>query len=117
MKNKKMSKKLLPIILVSILLILSIIGIFLNRRNSILEMSPQLLRTQKYETADGDDEVNDTRGDRINGLTFNAFFLTDTNGDGEEERIRGTCNEIGNEANLYMDINLTGGGKINNATI
>ena len=116
MKNKKMLKKFLPIFFLVVILILGIV-VLLYRKNSILDMTPQLSRAQEYETAEGDEWIEDTSGSRIDGITFNAFFLTDVNGDGEEERIRGTCSEIGNEANLYMEIGVEGRGKINNATI
>lgn len=119
MKNKKMLKKVIPIVLIVGILIASIVTILLNRKNSTFEMTPQLSRAQDYESAGEEEDkwVNDTDGNRIEAINFNAFFVIDRNGDGIADPIRGTCNEVGADANLFMELSVIEEGKIKNAKI
>ena len=100
MNKKKLTKKSIILRTIIVLIAVSIvIGIYvLNKTQKIDKstMSSELQRTQAY------DDVKD--GD--NAVKFDAFFLKDKNGDGVAESIRGTCNEIGSQASLYMELSV-----------
>lgn len=116
MKKKKLLKILLLMIVISISII--IICIFSKSKKEKINITTELLRTQSYkDVMPGDETVYDENGEKITAIQFDAFFLKDKDGDGEAESIRGTCNEIGSEANLYMELNVIEEGQLKNATI
>ena len=50
-------------------------------------------------------------------VQFDAFFLRDINDDGEADGIRGTCNEIGAEDTLYMELKVSANGSLQDGVI
>ena len=119
MKKKKRNKKIVQISLISIILILIIIAIIINKnKTNKIEMTPEILRSQSYKIADEEDElVYDSNDNLVEAIRFDAFFLKDINGDGGAEKVRGTCNEIGSDANFYMELKVIKEGKLKDASI
>lgn len=117
---KLINKKALLIIVICIIaLILAIFNI--NNKKDINLISPKISRIEGYdEVLDKDNEVY---GKEEGGITqkrinvnFDAFFLEESI-DGVAKKVRGTCNKVGEQSNLYMDLSVFGGGKLKNATI
>ena len=107
----------IPITMIIIAIIVTI-GVFHIIKKDKLQMTPQLLRTQSYiDVEDGDEAVYDRDGEEIKAIQFDAFFLTDKDGDGQAEGIRGTCNEVGSEANFYMDLKVIETGTVKDAMV
>ena len=120
MKTRKLTKK--GIISIVIILVVSIIigiySIISNKKTNRMMLSPELERTQAYDDVkDGDNNVKDTEGNDISTVKFDAFFLKDKNGDGVAESIRGTCNEVGAQATLYMNLSVAEEGHLTNGKI
>ena len=113
-KGKCLNKKVIAIGTTAILALATIIGVYLlNRDNSLAGISPEIARSMEYEQVqDGDEDLEET-----NNVKFDAFFLRDLNGDGYAESIRGTCNEIGEEATLYMELNVLTEGYLKDGKI
>lgn len=118
-KTRTFRKKKLLIISVIIVSIIAIIAsILLKKNKTTLQMTPELSRTQAYDdVVDGDEAIFDADNNQITAVQFDAFFLKDKDGDGTAESIRGTCNEIGSEANLYMELKVLEEGQLKDATI
>lgn len=122
MSKKKLTKKSIILKTIIVLIAVSIvIGIYvLNKTQKIDKstMSSELQRTQAYDDVkDGDNAVKDNDGNTVNAVKFDAFFLKDKNGDGVAESIRGTCNEIGSQASLYMELSVLEQGTIKDGKI
>ena len=81
-----------------------------NKEN--IEISPELIRSKEYDIVAPDDE--NTASEYVK---FDAFFLKDINGDGIADALRGTCNEIGKEDTLYMDLKVLNNGSFKNGKI
>ncbi len=114
--KKKIMEFLLPIILIIVLIIIGLC-IYKSQTNKI-NLTPKSLRTQSYEPVkDGDEKVEDEKGDVIDAVTFDAFFLEDRDGDGNAESVRGTCNEVGTDANFYMELRVIDQGELRDATL
>ncbi len=120
MKTRKLTKKSIISIII-ILVAVSIIGIYLiisNKKTNKTMLSPELERTQAYDDVkDGDNDIKDADGNDISTIKFDAFFLKDKNGDGIAESIRGTCNEVGDQATLYMNLSVAEEGHLTNGKI
>ena len=118
MKNKKMLKKSLSVALI-ILLVAAIIFIVTNiMKKESIEMTPKMSRLQAYEDVKENDElVYDENNNLISGVQFDAFFLEDTDGDTNAEEVRGSCNELGTDANFYMDLKVIEDGHLKDGTI
>ena len=122
MSKKKLTKKSIILKTIIVLIAVSIIiGIYvLNKTQKIDKsaMSSELQRTQAYDDVkDGDNAVKDAEGNTIQAIKFDAFFLKDKDGDGIAESIRGTCNEIGSQASLYMELRVLEQGKLKDGKI
>ena len=122
MNKKKLTKKSIILKTIIVLIAVSIvIGIYvLNKTQKIDKstMSSELQRTQAYDDVkDGDNAIKDNAGNTVNAVKFDAFFLKDKNGDGVAESIRGTCNEIGSQASLYMELSVLEQGRLKDGKI
>ena len=122
MNKKKLTKKSIILRTIIVLIAVSIvIGIYvLNKTQKIDKstMSSELQRTQAYDDVkDGDNAIKDNAGNTVNAVKFDAFFLKDKNGDGVAESIRGTCNEIGSQASLYMELSVLEQGRLKDGKI
>ena len=113
-KGKKLNKKVIAIGTTAIVALATILAVFmLNRNNNLASLSPEIARSMEYEQVqDGDEDLEET-----NNVKFDAFFLRDLDGDGYAESIRGTCNEIGEEATLYMELNVLTEGYLKDGKI
>ena len=118
--KKKRLKNIIPIIVITAIIALIIAGICIYKVNTNKSnLTPLLSRLQSYELVqDGDEEVHegsDGTGDLIPAVTFDAFFLEDINGDGDAESVRGTCREIGTDANFDMELRVIEQGTLKDA--
>ena len=114
-KGKSINKKVVAIGTTAILALATIVGVYVASRNSntLESLSPEIARSMEYEQVqDGDEDLEQT-----NNVKFDAFFLRDLNGDGYAESIRGTCNEIGEESTLYMELNVRTEGYLKDGKI
>ena len=114
-KGKSINKKVVAIGTTAILALATIVGVYVASRNSntLESLSPEIARSMEYEQVqDGDENLEET-----NNVKFDAFFLRDLNGDGVAEGIRGTCNEIGEESTLYMELNVRTEGYLKDGKI
>ena len=114
-KGKHFNKKVIAIGTTAILSLAAILGAYMLNRNdnSLAGLSPEIARSMTYDQVqDGDENLEET-----NNVKFDAFFLRDLNGDGVAEGIRGTCNEIGEEATLYMELNVLTEGYLKDGKI
>ena len=117
MKRKINFKLIIPLIIL-LTTTIAVITIIFHKKASTLELTPELSRTQAYDDViDGDETVYDDTDKPITAIQFDAFFLKDKDGDGVADSIRGTCNEIGTEANLYMELKVIEEGELKDATI
>lgn len=93
---------------------LSIFSKLTNSKNIQTEsINPELERAKNYaQFEEGDDAVDGT-----DNVKFSAFFLRDLDGNGNAEKMKGTCKEIGEEDTLYMDINVQTEGFLKDAKI
>ena len=115
--NKKTNKIRLTdiaIIVAIIAVIVGLIGIINSKRGSKekFEISPEIIRSREYDVVKPGDEATDS-----DYVLFDAFFLKDLDGDGTADSIRGTCNEIGKEDTLYMDLKVLNNGYFKNGKI
>lgn len=122
MKKNKLTKKKTILTTIILLVIVSIIiGIYVTTQTQKINkatMSSELQRTQAYDDVkDGDNEIEDADGNVVNAVKFDAFFLKDKNGDGIAESIRGTCNEVGSQASLYMELSVLEEGRLKDGKI
>ena len=116
MRVKKNLIKITKIALIVSIIILSGILIKNNLRkkqpNPSFEITPEIARSREYESVkNGDEDTN------VGYVKFDAFFLKDLDGDGNADSIRGTCNEIGKEDTLYMDLKVINNGYLKNGVI
>ena len=121
MKKRKLTKTSIISIIIILIAVSTIIGIYSiisNKKTNKTMLSPELERMQAYDDVkDGDNAIKDTDGKDISTIKFDAFFLKDKNGDGIAESIRGTCNEVGDQATLYMNLSVAEEGHLTNGKI
>ena len=112
-------KRVIGVVIFVVAVISAIIAIVMNQLNErgLKERkvlgSGELARAMSYDQfVDGDDAVDGT-----DNVKFSAFFLRDINGDGNAEKIKGTCKQIGSEDTLYMEVNVQNGGVLKDGKI
>lgn len=77
-------------------------------------VDPELARAMTYEQyEEGEEVVDGTEG----CVEFSAFFLRDLDGDGDAEKIKGTCKEVGEEDILYLELAVLEEGELRDAVI
>ena len=114
--GKHINKKVAIIPIIATAIIAAIVGVYLSNKdnNKLSVISPEIARSMTYDQVqEGEENVEGTN----EHVKFDAFFLRDLNGDGYAESIRGTCNEIGKEATLYMELNVLTEGYLENGKI
>ncbi len=111
---------------VLILLGTIITAIFNKPQNFKTSLNPELARAMEYQKVEkGQEAVTvdpEQYPDYANGIypyvQFDAFFLRDLDSDGDADGVRGTCNEVGKEDTLYIELRqLTNGYIKDGATI
>lgn len=114
-KTKKLKNvKGVPLI-VAVLFIIVLIAIIANvvgNKKEKTEMTPEIARSLEYNRVNSGDENTESEY-----VKFDAFFLKDLDGDGNADAIRGTCNSIGKEDTLYMELKVLSDGYLKDGTI
>lgn len=109
------NKKELTIYVLGTLLIFFMIFMLIFSRNvfkSNDNHSYLLSILKNYDLAkDGEDST------QSENVKFDAYVLRDIDGDGKVEKIRGTCNKIGDEETLYILLNVNSQGYLKNGKI
>ncbi len=109
----------LKILFIILIIIVAIISIFVKGKKTQQKIfSPKALITKSYEIVqDKDVIVNDDNNKEIKGLEFDAFFLSDNDENDNANRVRGTCNRIGEQSKLYFKFAVKEEGYIKDAVI
>ena len=109
----------LKILFILLIIIVAIISIFVKGKKTQQKIfSPKALITKSYEIVqDKDVIVNDDNNKEIKGLEFDAFFLSDNDENDNANRVRGTCNRIGEQSKLYFKFAVKEEGYIKDAVI
>lgn len=94
------------------LLTLSTIGVNQIIRNIRLGNKQELAVSQNYEQVKEGD--NSTQSEYVK---FDAYVLKDLDGDGNAEKLRGTCKKIGSQDTLYMELNVNSVGYLKDGKI
>ena len=83
-----------------------------------LKYEPEIARSMTYaQVQEGENIAQNTEGNPVANVRFDAFFLRDLDGDGYAESLRGTCREVGGQDTLYMELNVLTEGELRNAKI
>ena len=118
--HKTLPKKkiLIGAVIAIIAVIVAVIAIMMaNKEEKTKKLKrvsdPELARAMTYDQfVDGDENVEGT-----DNVKFSAFFLRDVNNDGDAEKIKGTCKQVGCDDTLYMEINVQTEGMLKNGKI
>ena len=108
MSLQESQKRKVKICIVAILLLIVIASlIFVKSKNTTkIVTDKELLKAMTYaEVIDGEGSIENTE----NNVSFDVFFMRDLDGDGIEEKLRGTCKQIGKEDTLYMQLDVFDG--------
>ncbi|MCI8654957.1 MAG: hypothetical protein HFJ48_03665 [Clostridia bacterium] len=114
-KYRKVKEIPLISVILFILIITVAIAILVNvmsNKKEKREMTPEIARSLEYNRVNDGDE--NTQSEYVK---FDAFFLKDLDGDGNADAIRGTCNSIGKEDTLYMELKILSDGYFKDGTI
>lgn len=71
----------------------------------------ELRAFMSYQKVEDGDEAT-----QAEGVSFDSYVLKDLDGDGNAEKVRGTCKQIGAQDTLYMELNVNS-GTLKNAQI
>ena len=114
--NMKTMKEIPAIaVVLFVLLIVVAVAIVVNTiagKTNKREMTAEIARSLEYNRVNEGDE--DTESEYVK---FDAFFLKDLDGDGKADSIRGTCNSIGKEDTLYMELKVLSDGAFKDGVI
>lgn len=116
-KNKKKfgKKKIAVTGAISLICLVAVFaGILSNKKiESNKGIDPELARAMTYEQfEDGSDSVEGT-----DNVKFSAAFLRDINDDGYAEKIMGTCRNVKERDDLYIELNVINEGYLKNGKI
>lgn len=114
-KNRKRTVNIKKILAVFFVIIVAFLAIYItkkNNKNESFKITPEIARSKEYDVVQAGDEK--TNSDYV---LFDAFFLKDLDGDGKADSIRGTCNEIGKQDTLYMDLKVINNGHFKDGVI
>lgn len=112
---KKASKKLIGIISISICAIALVIYALLAAKtnNNKIGLNSETLKAMTYtELSDQDKAV-----DNCEYVEFSAFFARDLDGDGNANKLLGTCKNTSETDTLYLDLNVLTNGYLKNGKI
>lgn len=76
-------------------------------------LTPENLKASTYTQITGED----AKVENCDYVLFSAFFTRDLNGDGNAEKLLGTCKEINEPDQLYIDLNVLSNGYLENGKI
>ena len=112
MKRKKLLVISLIIGLVMGIIATLVVGASKIELKRLATQDPELIRAKTYgELEESDEQTNSEY------VRFSAFFLKDLNQDGNAEKVKGTCKEVGGEDILYMSLNVITEGFLKNGKI
>ena len=112
MKNKK-GKIVLVVILAVIAILMLFTYVTKKVENRMANLDSELLRSKNYaQVTDEQSKVENT-----DFVKFSAFFTRDINGDGNAEKLLGTCRNVNSTDTLYMDINVLTNGYLKDGVI
>lgn len=120
-KEKKVlgkTSKVVNVVLVYLLctaVIVAVLAIACQRviTNKQKPYDPEIARAMTYDTFEPEDE-NLSETDNVK---FGAFFARDLDGDGNAEKLKGSCNSISSTDTLYMNLNVQSEGYLKDASI
>ena len=115
--NLPKKKILIEAVIAVVAIMVAIVAVLLSKNEKVGKaervIDPELARAMTYDQfEDADDDIEGT-----DNVKFSAFFLRDVDNDGNAEKIKGTCKEIGKEDTLYMEINVQTEGVLKNGKI
>lgn len=122
-KRKNITRKIYIkniVIFLALVAIIAIVIFFASKRKetSIINMSSNSLLSQNYDVASDEDAIiKDDKNNVINGIEFDAFFLAENESGEEAKRVRGACNKIGEQSNLYIKLAVKEEGYIKDGII
>ena len=112
MKNKR-GKIVLVVILAVIAILMLFTYVTKKVENRTANLDSELLRSKNYaQVTDEQSKVENT-----DFVKFSAFFTRDINGDGNAEKLLGTCKRAIGTDQLYMDLNVLTNGYLKNGKI
>lgn len=112
---KKVYVNTVAVIAVVALILFAIITIFKNNRKQeqIVQsiINPEILRSLTYE------QVDDKAEEDSDFVKFVAFFTRDLDNDGYAEKLKGTCRDVKESDELYIEFNVLTDGYLKNGRI
>lgn len=112
MKNKR-GKIVLVVILAVIAILMLFTYVTKKVENRTENLDSELLRSKNYaQVTDEQSKVENT-----DFVKFSAFFTRDINGDGNAEKLLGTCKRAIGTDQLYMDLNVLTNGYLKDGKI
>ena len=114
MNLQKASKRKVIISFVIVIAIIAIFVVVQFRNDSVkVKQSAKVLKTLSYqEVQDGEEVVDNTE----NNVKFDAFFMSNILEEDNVQKLRGTCNQPGEEDTLYVNLSVNN-GTLKNAEI
>ena len=112
--NKQVEKKKSIIgILFFTLLVIAISTItFRFMYKDKVDLTPDMMVLKNYDKVE-----NSQKPTNVANVQFDAFFLKDTDGNGIAEGYRGTCNQVGKEDTLNIEVNVLSNGYLKDGKI
>ena len=110
--KSKSIQKLVMMSAVLVLIIMLILMVFRQNAIIISRQNPEYYRAMTYDEVQPGDEATNSEY-----VQFDAYFLKDINSDGNADKVRGTCNEIGTSDDLWMELKVDRNGYLKDAKI
>lgn len=106
------SKKILILSIISLIIILASIFTITKVTNNPKNIDAEILRSMNYAEVTDEGKVENT-----DFVKFSAFFTRDLDGDENAEKLLGTCRNVNNTDQLYIDLNVLTNGYLKNGKI
>ena len=113
-KNTKICASITAIIFIIAIIVTIILTNFNMSKNQTIQQitDPEILRSLSYEQIT--DEEENAQNEYVK---FQAFFTRDLNDDGYAEKLKGTCRNISDTDELYIELNVLTDGYLKNGVI
>lgn len=102
-------------LLVAIIALIGIVAILprdVKVEKTVNVYNPELAKSMTYpKVEDGDGSTNSEY------VKFDAYFLRDLDGDGIDEKLRGTCKKLNQKDSLYINLSVAGKGVLKEGVI
>ena len=109
MKSKRILGAISIIAMVAILLLTAVV----KTKNKQAKLTPEMKRTMQYEELSDEAQKADPNG----YVLFGAYFAEDTDGDGEANKVLGSCRRVGDTNTLRLDLSVKGKGYLEGGKI